>query len=44
MSQPGPHSTEDKGKQMDQGPEDRIPSQNEPQSRQPLILLPYEDL
>ena len=30
--QPGPHSMEDEGKQMDQGSEDRIPSGNEPQS------------
>ena len=41
---PEPHYIEDDGKQMDQESEVRIPSGNEPQSRQPLNLLPSEDL
>ena len=44
ITHPGPHFTKDKGKQMDQGSEDRIPSGNEPQSQQPLNLLPSGDL
>ena len=42
--QPEPHSMEDEEKQMDQGSEHHIPSGNEPQSSQPLNLLPSEDL
>ena len=44
ITQHGPHSTEDKEKQMDQGSVDRIPSGNEPQSPQPPNLLPSGDL